>query len=185
MFEDGDMKIAGEKPSKEIENAVYPLSGEEYQRERINGNIEKAKKLGQAIARVLVDNSKSAISQEHEAAIESQKILLLSVTATTAFESFCPNQVTANTALNAFFDRLKALDEEIYEDCCDSGAYSFYFLAYKSGNDIERRMGQTFAMVCGHDGDPIYQELGEALYCWFLGVVKQSITDLQFIGGKL
>ncbi|MBQ0110346.1 MAG: hypothetical protein KBS41_00245 [Oscillospiraceae bacterium] len=142
------MKIAGEKPSQEINAPTYPLSGEEYQRERINGNIEKAKALGQQIAQALVDNSESAISEQTEAAIESQKILLYSVTATTAFETYCPNQVTANTALNAFFDRLKVLDESIYEDCCDSGAYSFYFLPIRAVTilkDVWGRHLQWFA----------------------------------------
>ena len=45
--------------------------------------------------------------------------------------------------------------------------------------DIERRMGQTFAMLCSHDGDPIYQELGEALYCWFSSVVKTEAEKLK------
>ena len=63
----------------------------------------------------------------------------------------------------------------------DNGAFSFYYLAYRRGSEVERRIGQTFAMLCSHDGDPIYQELGEALYCWFLSVVKEEAENLKII----
>ena len=33
-------------------------------------------------------------------------------------------------------------------------------------------------MLCSHDGDPVYQELGEALYCWFLSAVRKTATEL-------
>jgi len=46
---------------------------------------------------------------------------------------------------------------------------------------VERRIGQTFAMLCSHDGDPIYQELGEALYCWFLSVVRDAAEEYNII----
>ena len=59
--------------------------------------------------------------------------------------------------------------------------FSFYYLAFRRGNDVERRIGQTFAMLCSHDGDPIYQELGEALYCWFLSEVKASAKEQNII----
>ena len=59
----------------------------------------------------------------------------------------------------------------------DTGAFSFYYLAFRRGGEIDRRIGQTFAMLCSHDGDPIFQELGEALYCWFLSVVKTAAKE--------
>jgi hypothetical protein len=34
-------------------------------------------------------------------------------------------------------------------------------------------------MLCSHDGDPIYQELGEALYCWFYSVVERTVKELK------
>ena len=59
----------------------------------------------------------------------------------------------------------------------DSGAFSFYYLAYRRGNEVDRRIGQTFAMLCAHDGDPIYQELGEAIYCWFISRVSKKLKE--------
>ena len=188
MQEDFDIKIAGEKPSGDIiknKNNEYPSNSEEFQFDRTNGNIDKAKKLGAEIAEVFCSTCKKEIETvddpESITSLFTQRIILLSFTATVAFEKFCPSLSTANTAQNVFFEHIQKIDENIYKNSSDSGAFSFYFLAYKSYNDVERRIGQTFAMICGHDGDPIYQELGEALYCWFLGVVKDHAENYNFI----
>ena len=184
MFEDKDIKIAGDKPSLNISKVDYPQSSEEFQIDRANGNIEKAKRLGTEIAEIFVKQCKKndnlIDANEDSSSLSSQRILLLSFAATVGFECFCPGSVTANIAQNNFYDKLQQLDAGIYADSCDPGALSFYFLAFRSGNDNERRIGQTFAMVCGHDGDPIYQELGEALYCWFISQVEEKANKLKF-----
>ncbi len=184
LLDDNDMKIAGEKPSLSIKKESYPQSSEEFQNDRANGNIQKAKDLGEEVAKALISACKKEMQiiddGDAESSLAAQRVLLLSFAATVAFERSCPGQVTANTAQNTFFDKLQQLDADIYEHSCDTGAFSFYFLAYRSGGDTERRIGQTFAMICGHDGDPIYQELGEALYCWFLGLVEDKAKKYEF-----
>ena len=190
MFEDNDIRIAGDKPSESLnhENS-YPLSSEEFQNDRANGNIHKAKELGKITADLLIESCKQHIKMldesEEDSGISVQRILLLSFSATVAFEKFCPSTVTANMAQNTFFDAIEQSDPDIYKHSSDTGAFSFYFLAYRSGNDSERRIGQTFAMICGHDGDPIYQELGETLYCWFVGVIKEKAAEQNFIYKKV
>ena len=67
----------------------------------------------------------------------------------------------------------------MWQTATDNGALSFYYLSFRRGGEVERRVGQTFAMLCSHDGDPVYQELGEALYCWFTSVVKRKIEELE------
>ena len=74
-------------------------------------------------------------------------------------------------------DTIRAKDADLYKTSADTGAFSFYYLAFRRGGEVDRRIGQTFAMLCSHDGDPIFQELGEALYCWFLSAVKNSAKE--------
>ena len=178
---DKDIKIAGDKPSDSFKTGVSSGS-EEFEMERANGNLAKAKELGKKVALALKEacNSDLVNSPENDNNLYIQRILLLSFAATVGFEKFCPTNATATTAQNAFFDHLKAISPKIYEHSCDTGAFSFYFLAYRRGSDIERRIGQTFAMICLHDGDPIFQELGEALYCWFSGVVRKKAKEILF-----
>ena len=108
-----------------------------------------------------------------------QRRLLLSFTATVGFEQFCRDDTLAGIAQKSFIDTVKKENDELYRSSSDTGAFSFYYLAYRRGSEIDRRIGQTFAMLCSHDGDPIYQELGEALYCWFLSAVRKAAGELN------
>jgi hypothetical protein len=103
-----------------------------------------------------------------------QRRLLLSFTATIGFEKFASDDFLCGVAQKSFLDTVKKERSELFETSQDTGAFSFYYLAFRRGGDVVRRIGQTFAMLCSHDGDPVYQELGEVLYCWFLSIVKKS-----------
>ena len=54
MFDDRDIKIAGDKPSLSVESNGFPQTSEEFQINRANGNLQKAKQLGEDIAKALV-----------------------------------------------------------------------------------------------------------------------------------
>lgn len=185
MFQDSDMKIVGEKPSKDVKKNKE-LYGDitEYEKEKASGNIKKAKELGICIAKEFVSVCKKdelTISESDSESLITQKVLLLSFTVMAGLEEFCPNITVANAARSAFFDELNNLDKELFEKSSDTGAFSFYYLSFRRGTEVDRRVGQTFAMLCSHDGDPIYQELGEALYCWFLSSVQKMVQKVGFV----
>ena len=184
MYSDNDIKIAGDKPSVDIKKNRESTSYEP--KEPKSQDIKSAKKLGNIIAEKFIKDAReaelsedSADSSDFEMVI--QRRLLLSFTATVGFEKYCSDDALAGIAQKSFIDAVKATDDELYKSSSDTGAFSFYYLAYRRGSEIERRMGQTFAMLCAHDGDPVYQELGEALYCWFMSAVKKSADELGLI----
>ena len=183
MFDDYDMKIVGEAPNEKAEKELFSDNAE-YQKEKQNGNIARAKELGNVLAKEFVSVCKKdelTISENDSEALFIQKVLLLSFTVMAGLEQFCPNMSVANTARTAFYDSLFSLDREIFEKSSDTGAFSFYYLSFRRGTEVDRRVGQTFAMLCSHDGDPIYQELGEALYCWFLSVIEGKVSAANFV----
>ena len=171
---DSDIKIAGDKPSRDIRKnfgAGDEKSASKEQR-------EAAKKIGVAVAQqFLKDAAESADGENTDYGLILQRRLLLSFSATAGFEQYIGDDTLAGVAQKSFLDTVRKAGEEIYKTSSDMGAFSFYYLAFRRGNDIERRMGQTFAMLCSHDGDPIFQELGEALYCWFTSVVRKAVKQ--------
>lgn len=168
MFDDNDIKIFGGKISAEPETQIV------IPKEK----IEKAKKIGAEVAKIYIENIKSQTDKsESNSELLMQRLLLLSFTATISFEQYIENDTLVGIAQKSFLDYIKKNSSEIYTASSDTGAFSFYYLAFRRENDIERRIGQTFAMLCSHDGDPIYQELGEALYCWFSSTVKKIIEN--------
>ena len=177
MYSDSDIKIAGDKPSQEIkkrrESAVQPETLKK-------DDIKNAREWGAVIARKFIADANDTVegAEPDNSEMIIQRRLLLSFTATVGFEQFCRDDALCGIAQKSFIDTVKNADPELYRSAGDTGAFSFYYLAYRRGSEIDRRIGQTFAMLCSHDGDPVYQELGEALYCWFLSAVRKSATEL-------
>lgn len=171
---DSDIKIAGDKPSKDIKNNSSETAEKTVSKEQ----RDAAKKIGIAVAeQFLKDAAESHEDENTDYSLLIQRRLLLSFSATAGFEQYIGDDTLVGVAQKSFLDTVRKAGEEIYKTSSDMGAFSFYYLAFRRGNDIERRMGQTFAMLCLHDGDPIFQELGEALYCWFTSVVRKAVKE--------
>lgn len=180
MYSDNDIKIAGDKPSEQIRK------NREAQFNESNGPdkamVKKAREWGKRVALKFVEDARESSADGNEATngeMLIQRRMLLSFTATVGFEQLVSDDALSGIAQKSFLDTIKKEDAELYRSSADTGAYSFYYLAFRRGGEIERRIGQTFAMLCSHDGDPIFQELGEALYCWFLSVVKSEAEIMQ------
>ena len=184
MFDDKDIKIAGDRPSATIrKNKANSVLEDGFSGQSANGNIEKAKLLGRDVAEKFCeagDNILPDAEASGNAEMQMRRQQLLAFGVLIGFERFCPNETLADSAWSAFEKRLKEIAPSMYDHSTDNGAFSFYFLAYRRGGDIERRMGQTFAMLCSHDGDPIYQELGEALYCWYTSYIQKRCEAADF-----
>ncbi len=178
MCTDNDIKIVGDKPSLDIKRN---RSLQSKQSELEKSQAEKAREWGKAVALQFLEDVTAAASnnEENNGEMLIQRRMLLSFTATVGFEQFSQNDALSGIAQKSFIDKISAADAKLYRTAGDTGAFSFYYLAFRRGGEVDRRIGQTFAMLCSHDGDPIYQELGEALYCWFLSVVKQTAKELE------
>ena len=177
MFLDEDIKIVGDKPSIDVKRNLNSAADGTKVSDEIQ---KKAEQWGRDVAlEFIADANENPLSEEIGNDIFIQRRLLISFTATVGFEEFAPDDTITGIAQKSFLDTLKQKNDELYKTSTDTGAFSFYYLVFRRGFDLERRMGQTFAMLCSHDGDPIYQELGEALYCWFLSVVKKSADRIN------
>lgn len=173
MCQDKDIKIfdsgISDKKSEQTFSEVK-LSKED---------IFKAKSAGEKVAKSFIEAvSSTADDEANDFELLHQRRLLLSFTANISFERFIGNEVLSEKAHRSFLKSLKAEQKDIYDTAVDTGAFSFYYLAYRRANEVERRMGQTFAMLCSHDGDPIFQELGEAIYCWFSSETGKIIKEI-------
>ncbi len=172
---DEDIKIAGNKPSQSVRQNAMATSHDAVLDEK---EILTAENFGKRIAEEF-----RAASTAHSDAVEEQdenmliqRHLLLSFTVTIGVETYIKSEAAQGVALKSFLDTVKDTAPDLYKYTSDTGAFSFYYLAHRRGSEVERRIGQTFAMLCAHDGDPIYQELGEVLYCWFSSRIK-TLTE--------
>lgn len=179
MYSDNDIKIAGDKPSVDvIKNAKLSATENGPSKEM----VAHAENWGEAVAQKFTKAIAGSGIGGRESNLEmlSHRRMLLLFAASIGFETVS-NDTLGGLAQKKFLDTVGKEDPKHYITAEDNGAFSFYYLAFRRGNDVERRIGQTFAMLCSHDGDPIYQELGEALYCWFLSEVKKSAEEHNII----
>lgn len=178
MF-DEDVKIADEKSLKRAASVKRQQNGasEEYEKESASGNILKARSVGEKLAADIVKNlDRFALTSDGaDDGMSLQRGILMTFAALVSIESRLESSVVAQTAKSSFNQKLEGLDPGLYRAVSNSGAVSFYYLAYRRGTEVDRRVGQTFAMLCSHDGDPIYQELGEAIYCWATSFIGKEI----------
>lgn len=177
LFDD-DIKIAGENPSSSLKSEDNDAVYRELDSAKKSGSLEKAKQLGKALANKILHPDEDLTLGMDENEIPVQRANLLAFTAAVVFEKRCSNSVISTAARRAFFDEIKAENRAFYDALSDEGVFSFYYLAYRRGGDVVRRIGQTYAMLCGKDGDALYQELGEALYCHFVELIKNEIECL-------
>lgn len=187
MF-DEDIKIADlseiKAMSKKAKAEKSHSAHEEYDREMSKGNTVKAKEFGAVLADDLVENLHrftAGEAEEENTDIAVQRGVLMTFAAVTCIENNIESSVVSQIAENSFNEQLQSLVPELYNAAYKSGAFSFYYLAYRRGSEVERRIGQTFAMLCSHDGDPIYQELGEAIYCWFLSHANKKLKVFEIV----
>lgn len=178
MF-DEDIKIAVPSAKKAKVNDGLVLT-DEYNRENAKGNIDKAKALGKLLADEVVAHINSFPVEEGETLDETMAIqrgIMMTFAAIVSLEENNQSSVVFQTAKTSFNNRLEEVDPDLYKAVGDTGAFSFYYLAYRRGTEVVRRIGQTFAMLCAHDGDPVYHELGEAIYCWFKSFAEKKFKE--------
>ena len=165
MCQDYDMKIAGDKPSQQKEVEKTDVSGfEEYPREVANGNIERAKKLGAALAEAFVaagnndcfDGSCPGDSDE----LDRQKLLLLCFTVLSTLETKCPAVCTVKIAKAAFFDALRAIDADLPDRSTDTGAFSFYYLSYRRGTEVDAALAKPLPCFARMTATPFTRNWG-------------------------
>ena len=169
IHQDEDIKIF---------NSSKPIEPTEDYEILFNDSLDNARKLGVALAGTTKEAERGFELNINDELLLQRRLLLCFAIAT-ALEDNSKSIQEARTALNTFYDTIKRNDIDFYDDIGSSGHFSFYYLARRQGGDIERRIGQTFAMLCGQDGDPVCQELGEALYCQYTNMVKVQIKSLQ------
>lgn len=175
LTDDLDVKIASDKPSQDVRRHKSVNShNSSVSPEQIKG----AKAIGKTVANSFIADAETEVDEEfRDYDMILQRRLLLSFTATAGFEQYISDDTLVGIAQKSFLDALNKHSAELYKTSSDTGAFSFYYLAFRRGSEVDRRIGQTFAMLCSHDGDPIFQELGEALYCWFLSVVRKAVAE--------
>ena len=178
--DDSDVKIAGEPhaPPDDVR-----AEAEELGRQKQNGNLERANKLGSLLCGEISkqDGEASFGKDLHEDnGLFLQRRILLTFAACLTIESAISSKIVQKTAINSLYNSMKIKKPSFYHDLTGSSAFSFYFLCARRQTDTEQNIGKTFAMLAGHESEPVVEEFGRALFLRFSDTIRKIIDSLHF-----
>lgn len=187
LFDDSDVKIFNEEVNNsETVDEIAIIA--ERNKNRNNGNLQKAKDLGKTLAQIFVDEPHLLSDLEHEVGeikrddntMYQIKVLLV-FTAEYCINRYLASSLLANTAVNALYDTVRKKSNEFYDRLDDAAEYSFYYLAVRKAVDISKNIGISFAMLCGQDKDEYYTELGRKIFDVTSKEVEKIIVSFDFV----
>ncbi len=184
-FEDQDIKIFG-SPKIENEADVLIRVVEIMKKQRANGNMDRAKALGEIIARqaysfeIVGDEVKARIDEYKDCnEIYEQIRMLVTFTAEAEIHVLLEKYSVSTMTVNSFYDELIKLDEDLYDNI--TNAFTFYYLVLRKGGDVAAYMGRQFAKLCGDKENEKLSSLGTDIFVAICDNLKDEIEKAEFV----
>lgn len=184
-MEDNDIKIFNSSKSDDKIDEIALIA--EMEEQRGNGNIDKARKLGNYLAAIFVNDE--ALLRDLEPVLGDtdfpepilfQVKILMFFAAEYCINSSLPKMILKNTAVNALYDSIRDEASKFYKEFSDGAEYSFYYLAIRKGSNIINDIGASFSMLCGKEKDEHFTLLGEKIWEVILKEVEKIIISYEF-----
>lgn len=180
-FDDQDIKIFG-SPKIENEADVLIRIVEIMKKQRANGNLDRAKVLGEKIAEKVysVEDIDGRISgYKEDANVYEQIRMLVTFAAEAEIHVLLEKYSVSTMTVNAFYDQLIKLDEDLYDNI--TNAFTFYYLVLRKGGDIDSGMGKQFAKLCGKKDDTTLASLGADIFAKIRDMIAEEIAEAGFV----
>lgn len=174
---DEDIRLVTGSPSDSLRAASD--SGEsvaqEFQRQKENGNIFMAKRLGEELARPLLAGEPELFGGLWED-YTGQMGFLYALAVREAVELKIGNAILADTVLHSFSETIENGNGTIYRALNDSEAETIYRLCLADGEDI----GRGFAKLCGSEQDAQLAAEGAGAFRRFRAFSTRRIDRIPF-----
>lgn len=178
MAEDGDIKIyVGRKDS---ENDEFENLSEDIKRNIQNGNNEKAKQLGEMMAKVKPTDELTKESDiNFTASVLYQTRVLLTFVAEYTVQKNIEDKLLADAVSASMYNYLKANEKGYYDNISDASAFTFYLLALNKDGNMSENVGKEFAMRCSLKSDEIVK-FGSKVFEYGIEKFTKLIEQSQF-----
>lgn len=162
---------------------------------RANGNIDKAKRLGEALATIAPTNEGDGIFinlRDHLAPkffmqdILYQMRVLLVFACESLLQIELTSQVLSTTAISSMYSALERDMPGFYSNISNGAAFTFYYLAVKKGGDISENIGEAFAMLCSVKNKDSFVLAGKTIWNIAVDVIEKEIekADIRDISAE-
>ncbi len=185
---ENDVKIYVSK--KELnKNCEIAAAVNDVRIHRANGNIEKARRLGEALATITPTGEEGAINvdlREHLAPkFFTQDILYqIKVLLVFACESLIqleiPVSILSTAAVTAMYEKIEKMSPGFYDNIANGAAFTFYYLALQKGGNLSENIGDAFAMLCSVKNKESFVKAGSTVWNIAVDLIEKEIEKVKF-----
>jgi len=178
-----DIKIASDTPSRDLKKQSG--GGDVFTqalKEQASGSLRQARRFGCEMADRMLRAGARMTFGEQDPVLSLQYKVLFAFCVAAGLELYSGSSFVFRAALNAFYDCLREKHRELYEELDSTGAFSFYYLAFRKSGDNPDEIGAVFSMLCGADGDKALCEKGKSLYVRFMRYVVGQMRAAKIFG---
>lgn len=170
-----DVKLAGDNPSEQIR--ASRRADDKWDVYLQNGNIARAQKIGATLGGIIAGIHSE---DENEDTAVCLRPVLKAFASVAAIESGLPDKLLVRVALNVFYDVIKKENPHLYEKMGSSGAFTFFYLAWRRPGDRYHHVAETFAMLAGQTDDADYiTELADS-FTRDLNLAENAVGEVVF-----
>lgn len=156
---------------------------------RANGNIEKARRLGESLATIAptCDGDNICVNlREHLAPkFFAQDILyqikvLLVFACETLIQHEIPVSILSTAAVTAMYEEIERRSPGFYKNISNGAAFTFYYLALQKSGDLASNIGEAFAMLCSVKNKDSFVSAGKTVWNIAVDLIEGEIEKVKF-----
>lgn len=181
---ENDVRIYVSKKDMNKSAAEFAGNFDAVMRQRANGNIDKARRLGEVLATVAPTDDGDGIFvnlRDHLSPkffvqdILYQIRVLLVFACETLLQMELPTELLSTTAIASMYNAMEKHMPGFYSNIANGAAFTFYYLALQKGGDISENMGEAFAMLCSVKNKDSYVLAGKTVWNIAVDIIGKEI----------
>ena len=181
---ENDVRIYVSKKEMNKSAAEFAGNFDAVMRQRANGNIDKARRLGEVLATIAPTDDGDGIFvnlRDHLSPkffvqdILYQIRVLLVFACETLLQMELPTELLSTTAIASMYNAMEKDMPGFYSNIANGAAFTFYYLALQKGGDISENMGDAFAMLCSVKNKDSYVLAGKTVWNIAVDIIDKEI----------
>ncbi len=182
---ENDVKIYISKKEMNKNAGEFSNNFEVVMANRANGNIDKARKLGAALATIAptgdgdegiyIDIKNHLAPRYLVPDILYQIKVLLVFACETLLQMEIPIELLSTTAIASMYSEMEKESPGFYSNISNGAAFTFYYLAIQKGGDLSKNIGEAFAMLCSVKNKDGFVLAGQTVWNIAVDVIEKEI----------
>ena len=181
---ENDVKIYVSKKEMNKNTSEFAGNFDAVMRNRANGNIDKARRLGESLATMtptsdgdgIFVNLKDHLSPKFFVQdILYQIRVLLVFACETILQIELPSELLSTTAISSMYHAIEEGTPGFYSNISNGAAFTFYYLAVQKGGDISENIGEAFAMLCSVKNKESFVLAGKTVWNIAVDIIEKEI----------